>query len=253
MADDRNTRMRDAPQRWMVAQLEPLLTGREVTRRESDCVRWCAANPKIAPVWFAGMVWQILATLPADDPWRQIAVRARDSRGHVVERGHPPEGRMGAWLEDSTMDSEMPGEDLIPRSSLDPSTDHGLRALADGLPERSAQTLGFAFDSFEAAMEILSADRTAMSPDLFGRATFDAGSAALRWAIWRRRAYVGRTDPYPLMIALEWLERAELHAHGEALDFANCQFEIATESIDDTAWEELNELVGGHSLFPRGF
>lgn len=246
-------RLKSTPLRWIIGQLEPLTIGRTMTRLESDCVRWCTANPTIAPAWFAGMVWQILATLPADDPWRQIAVRGRDSEGRIVERGQPPEGRMGAWLHGSLMDSEEPGTDLTPRSSLDVSLDHGLVALNHGISERGAQVLGFGFDSFEAAAEMLKADAVAMAPELFGRSIFDAGSAALRWALWRRRVYVGRTDPYPLMVALEWLERAGRVSRGESIDLGGCEFEISTEKIEDTAWSELSGLVGGHPLFPQGF
>ncbi|WNM27345.1 hypothetical protein RN607_14270 [Demequina capsici] len=232
--------------------VEPLTSATTHMRRENDMVRWVKKNPTVAAAWFSGVLWQIMATLPEDDPWRRISVRARGDHGEVIERLDPPDSMMGAWLDGVAFGIAADGMDVVPRTVSDDTLDVGLVALAENLPRLAAQALGLAPDDFRDVMAVFMASRSFLAPELYGRELFDMGAAALRWAIWRRRIYVGRADRLPLIVAVAWLRRAELVATGQAMSVEECRFEIHMDRAVTGSWGELRALVSDPPLFVPG-
>ena len=238
-----------APARWAVAMFEPLIEARRLLELEDEARVWSRQNPRIAAAWFAGFIWQIMATLPSDDPWRSLNVKwPLASTCEVLRRGaDTPSSHRGATLRGEVFVGPAVGTDIVFPSNADITLDAGLVALRDGIDPASAAVLGLASDSWQAPFQLLSSlegDSEAATP------VFNAACPALRWALWRRRAYIGKSDPYPLLTAFAWLGRAERVASGQAIDSEGCIFEIEAESIDDGAWADMAGMLNGHPFFP---
>lgn len=198
--------------KWLIAQCEPLVPTLDRAVAEQAFVAITEAEPVRTAWWFAGVVTDHILTLPPADPWRHLSARV----GPTLTRGRLPRppGLTGAVGANGVFGSLADGQDLAHASFSDPSTDVGLAGIASGITAGGAAILAFAADGWEASArasqavyaEILSDTRdSSVAAGKF----FGAASDALRWSIWRRRAYMGLGDDWTLASGFAWLWRAQ--------------------------------------------
>lgn len=238
------------PARWAVGLGEPLLTAQRHLELEMSAADWSRSEPRLASAWFAGWLWQIAQTLPLDDPWRRMTVRWPLAGGGEIVKGDPPDGAYGCWLKGQPVKDSRAGGDIVYPSNQDLQLDAGLVALEEGIGPSAACLLGLScLDTWQQGRELLeNLSRTNGVPG--SSPVFDTGAQALRWMVWRRRVYVGRTDPYPLLTAFAWLPRAERLDEDLQVDIEACRYEIETERIDRGAWGDLHSIVVSPPFFP---
>lgn len=173
--------------------------------------------PVWASVWFGGSIGTILATLPGPDPWRRKHPLVTPS---VVQQARTsPTPRFGSYQD---------AIDLAAPISDDLRADVGLSAFADPLGDDSAHVLAAASDSAATAVSVL-ADRSA--PD--GEVVFLTGHDALRWAMARRRQYLGHDDLFPVRAMLQWGWCAARIARGKSFNAEALQQLIEDEMLPD--------------------
>lgn len=225
-----------AAARWMLTLVEPLLSLEDRFDIEQDMGRAVANHPRWGAAWFAGMLYEVAATLPAGDPWLELSVRldyALAGRAHVsdpVEPGSAGEetvpgasGRVpsktgavlpsgnpfGTWesLADMVpgLDTVGPDEDralVAVATPMDP-TAAALLGLAasreDGDPDRVARALGRLHVALRAEDPL--GDGPARWMVLVGQ--------ALRWLVRRRLAYVVSEDTFIPALGYAWCHSAE--------------------------------------------
>src|SRR5699024_7573859 len=130
-----------------------------------------------------GTVVDIVTTLPAPDPWRRVK-----------------EDAFGTWQD---------GVDLTgPPDQPNVAEDIALGALARPLERGAVRVLATAQYGWPAVARILEMEQ---EPVL-------AGTRAVAWATWRRRAYRGAGETWPVVATLKWMRRAERVAAGLPLD-----------------------------------
>jgi hypothetical protein len=196
---------------WLVAQCEPLVPTLDRAVAEAAFVEMTARDLSWARWWFAGVISDHLLTLPPADPWRHLSARvgSRLSRGRLPK---PPEvtGAVGANGPFGTLED---GLDIVHASFADAPTDIGLAALSSGLSPGGGVLLAFAADGWEPAARagqslhvehLAEAGNPAKAAGLW----FGDASGALRWAAWRRRAYLGGDD-WTLASGFNWMWRAD--------------------------------------------
>lgn len=236
---------RQAAATWLVAQCEPLVPTLDRAVAEQAFVAAVARNPESATWWFGGVIADQIRSLPPADPWRHLSARA----GETLTRGRlpkPPEltGAIGA---NGKFGSMQDCTDLAHPSFSDPATDVGLAAVASGISNASAALVAFAADGPEVCAragmavhaELLSETR---DPQAAAAGLFGACADATRWAVWRRRAYVGLGDDWTLASGFAWLWRAEeLAANGDlpAGEWDEAERALADAGIDPGTYEAI--------------
>ena len=204
---------------WLVAQCEPLVPTLDRAVAEEAFVAEATTGPARVTWWFAGVIADHVLTLPPPDPWRHLSARV----GSSLTRGRLPRppattGAVGVRGPFGTVED---GQDLAHPSFAHAPTDVGLAAINSGLSRGGGALLAFAADGWDAtarAAQLLYAEHRAQTGDRSAAAGryFADLSGALRWAIWRRRAYLGQGDDWTLASGFAWLWRAEeFHTHGK--------------------------------------
>jgi hypothetical protein len=197
----------DIAVRWAAGLTEPLI-GTAARLAADDALRGRAlADPGWAVTLFAGVLADVLTTLPPDDPWRHLSARIAglsigtppgSDPGTGAWRRGPAGGwhRFGSWRDAADLTGDVPDADDV---RLDP----GIAALAEPLRPAAAAVLAFAArgrTESGAAVTALGAD---------GATVFEVAAEALRWAVHRRRAYRGPGDLWPVEALTEWAAAAE--------------------------------------------
>lgn len=232
---------RTAAAAWLVAQCEPLVPTLSRAVVDEAFHEETRQNPTRTAWWFAGVVTDLVSTLPPNDPWRNLSARVGVLTRGVVPK---PPTDTGASGPNGPFGTVVDGHDLVHPSFADPSTDIGLAALSSGISATGAAILAFGADGWRSAgvATLAALDEMMQAPgvDDPAAAFAEAGADALRWAAWRRRAYVGPGDEMTLASGFAWLWRAEeLAAHGDlpAEEWAQAQALVDGESIDPGTYE----------------
>lgn len=234
---------RGVPARWVTTLVEPLMPPADRTAHEQAMVEQIRRDPAWAAAYFAGFLHEIVVTLPADDPWRNLPAMVdlemlatgastpdSDDRFYHRVPGQPMAPATGAFRPDGSpfgtiddaADLALPGMG----GGDDPSVDVGLAALADGLSPLSAALLGFAPDTGRYLRDVFDAVYHAMWKAYVRQSEHKRAaeqylatvSAALRWAIHRRRVYTGPGDEYPVVLGYAWISKAERVTMGAPMD-----------------------------------
>jgi hypothetical protein len=197
-------------------------------------------------LWFASILWQIIATLPTSDPWRHMAGNNGVQR-HVVHDIDAPHGCRGAWTAQGRFGSVRDAVDLIRIDHPgDLHRDARLSSYAAVLPAHAAYLIaaaGFSFGHLDAAVRHL---LNAIDPD---HRVEDARTvhlfldAALRWALDRRAAYTGE-DGY--IVHASAIAVARAHRAVFDIEPTDPDFEIHAAwagKIDDDAYEAVRDAT----------
>ena len=187
-------------------------------------------TPLWAAAFLGGMIADAMRTLPEEDPWRHLSARFQVGQASLTrgEVPRPPE-TTGAVIGGKPFGTPDSGDDLVLLAPGDPSTEVSSAALAEGLNPASAAVLAFGADGWKHSAEAL---RASPADD---RDLFDTGADALRWALWRRRAYVGMEDPMTMLSAMQWAWRAEQVNESGELELADSEKALIAQAIADHA------------------
>ena len=191
---------------WAVGLVEPLLDTLTRVALDEAMDRRCRTEPAWAQAWFAGVLADHVLTLPPGDPWRGLSARL----GDLTRGPNPPQADGAVRSDGARFGTVADAADLVwtPGPGLEP-TDMAVAALVPGLDPTAAAVLGFAADGHDAAGRALGL----MAPQRL----FVVGAAAVRWALWRRRAHSRDTDALTMLSAMTWDWRAARLAAGEPL------------------------------------
>lgn len=224
---------------WINSFTDPLVPPRLRAADQAAVSAMTRRCPQYMPVYYAGLMAGIAASLPADDPWRTIA----PVRG--PEWGGPGEAQTGAeFLDGSPFGDYRSGVDMHPRfEDLELSLDPGLYALATPLTPSERLLVAYAVEVANAnfsgelpeqeaafaalldvcteisdrlwfnhatgsllheSMEASTARQTPVEPDYS-----EPFTAALRWLLHRRRSYQNYDDGFFFAWATSWVPRAQ--------------------------------------------
>lgn len=206
--------------RWAASLVEPLITEHRRSIYNQTFREAAELHPGWARLFFAGVVSDIMATLPDNDPWR-------DAR---IQDGVPlVDGRRFGTLRDHT--------DLIPQISPDPTIDVALSAVLDDLDERAASLIVVALQGRDGAVEYLNG--------IDDSELFFVGTEAIRIAVFRRRCLMGPLDSFAVDTCWWWGEQGFRLDVGETFpeqlnDFSEerLEFEMVPEDryVPDRDW-----------------
>ena len=224
---------------WVMGLSEPLLSTRRRTHLDAEMSRFITTNPQWAAYWFAGVCHDLLASLPAPDPWRHLAgaldlgrvvaecgltrweVRSGETEIICTPGPAPAEKRAGsgAWLPDGRdFGTENDSMDLIPSGFGDSTTDVALVGLTEPLTTPAAALAALAGDVEVGALAWSKLFHTLSSAQHSvgfvsrvgaGEVFLELASSVMRRLIHRRRIYTGPEDPFPSVLAFAWLARAD--------------------------------------------
>lgn len=210
--------------RWVVSLFEPLIpleTRAETERHLRTLVR---DEPDYFGTFVAGVLVDLVGSLPGSDPWQRVGFKTGTEFATTGSR-------FGTWRD---------GTDLIPRQHRDLASDMNLAALAVPLSPTSTHLLA-------AATAGMSCCRKTMQ-QLSGEAAeplFDDATAAIRWAIHRRRAYMGHEDPFVTVTAVAWVTRAERIVQGRGWDEARRARMAAAEQVSEATFLSIASKAAG--------
>ncbi|MCU6481287.1 hypothetical protein [Arthrobacter sp. A2-55] len=211
--------------RWVVALSEPLIGAAARAEIDSRMVNLVTTHPHWFAAWASGYLSSLVCSLDSSDPWTQLSI----IDGKVVLPDGSP---FGTWV-DAT--------DLIHADKPDLRSDLGLAALFDPLSDESARMLATASRGWDKTLawcesEILLTAR--FTPEA-GVRFFEIASAAIRWAIFRRRIFAGKDDPYIPVCATQWLDRALKVISGERWDEARAARMLAGSKVQDGTYAKF--------------
>lgn len=194
--------------RWVAALCAPYTTLHQA--------RWAAhATRTLAhddhdrfAAFISGITWQILATLPDDDPWR--VYKPSDGRAFTV-RTHMA--------------------DLMPLSGATISEDPILSCLEGDLDSEHTTILLQAQTSIHETYRML----RALNSDKLAY----AAPIIVRWALVRRWCYVGGNDEYVSETCTAWIRRSAAYVQGGNWQQDAAIFEAALEQIPHGFYEKV--------------
>lgn len=189
---------------WVVTLSTPLIDPETMAGIAQLARQSCGADSVQAATFLAGACADVLFTLPEADPWRHLSARVVSPGSTDMVRAAPapvPEttgaasarGAFGTWRD---------GADLFAPAHQNLLVDPYLAPLATALPPASAAALAFAGASYSEGAQALLLARGS------GSVVFDIGAPALRWAMWRRWAYLGDADDFTYSAVMGWLVRS---------------------------------------------
>lgn len=185
-----------AARRWSLTFIDPLIGPGQLHSINAEWRAQMADHRSWVQVWFAGVISEVAGTLPAKDPWRRSPPRS--------------------WTD--AVDIADPGSDA-------PGLDPVYVALADPLDELSSDLISVAFSGWRPLSQHIATLTDTVGQDR----SFDLCVDALRWCIWRRRAYIPPTPETWVMVTMwAWSFRSPALAGG----FGDFDEEIARAITD---------------------
>lgn len=215
---------------WSLTLIEPLMSLRRRGQLEDQMSRLFVADPAMVTMFLAGVISDQVMTLPDADPWRTL----RPMYGGL-SLGQPPAQEPGATTAAGNPFGTWRDEvDLVPLVYSSPYDDPGLMALAgDDLTAAAAAILGAGGYGWSATASMIDEVREVGDLEVGGQVQSISGGVdsrdgirlhfakesaiqAVRWAVHRRRGYMGFEDQWPAESAFRWAWRASRSATGKA-------------------------------------
>ena len=214
--------------------------------------------------YFAGVLSDLAASLPAEDPWRSmsaIIVTGR-GRGHRLVRHTStddasrfvPQDETGAWLASGQpLSSPVSMTDLLVPSSDDLDADPAFVMYAEGIDPLPAALTAFAFHSPGEVRAVLETVHECLVAEphiwgMTGRMTplaevTRAAQAAMRWLAFRRSGYVGdEQDDCLYVAAYSWIGKAERVSAGAPIAQESMAPGVRVWKIQDGQYSHLTAV-----------
>lgn len=208
--------------KWSITLTEPLLHPSERNRRVDAMELLTQEHPDWARIVFAGAISNIAATLPSDDPWRDVSARL----GDVAVGTRHLESNGSTWPSGNRFGTADDFYDISPVTFGSVGEDPQLAAVELPISDISAALAVISFSGWRTAAKSI---RTAqISQDALYGECYDA----LRWVIMRRRGYgLPPDDDWIWQSCFAWAIRAGSIVNGDGLDEDEITAEIAIERI----------------------
>lgn len=212
--------------RWIVAFCEPLLDTDSRVQIDAHMVELVARKPHWFAAWVSGFLSDIVRSLDAEDPWRNLTV----ADGQTL---HPNQSPFGTWV-DAT--------DIVHVSIEDIRSDLGLAALEKPLGDEAAQILAVASQGWDETLTWCESNmvKAATLNPSEAEAFFKTVSSALRWAIHRRRLFYGLEDPFIQVSGVAWISRADKMTNGEPWDEARAARHLEANKVQPGTYSQFN-------------
>lgn len=218
--------------RWAVTLTEPLISTEQRAASEEAMARFIDRNSDWSCAYLAGLLTDLAATLPPDDPWRHLAGLIDLEQIATGESYGTPEKRL-AWSNDPiafpastgavTPSGRMFGtsqdsEDLITVDVPDASSFTRVAAVNTNLSPLAAAIIAFSTTDASTMQSVLMKVYTALfeakhsahiTTDAAGTSLLKTAGQSLRWLTHRRRAYTFDDDGFVNMLAFAWIGKAD--------------------------------------------
>lgn len=211
--------------RWVVAMHDPLVdtdSRREIDENLKDLI---AAQPHWFAAWMSGHLSDIVRSLDPEDPWRRLRV----VDGVAV---HQNGDRFGTPAD---------SQDLARPAVPDLRSDIGLAALASDLPAESAVLIAVAGAGWDPTLAW--SEQNLVKEPVLNEADatkfFKVATSALRWAMHRRRLYMGPEDPFIPVNGIAWIGRAHKVTAGTAWDESRAARILAESAVQPGTYMQL--------------
>lgn len=211
--------------RWVVAMYDPLIDTASRQEIEENLKEIIASNPHWFSAWLAGHLSDVVRSLDPDDPWRKLRLVG----GRAL---HPDGSPFGSWV-DST--------DLAQPAVPDMRSDLSLAALAVPLEDDAAALIAVASGGWDPTLAwceanlVTAATLDKAAADRF----FKAATSALRWAVHRRRLYMGPEDSFVPINGIAWIGRAHKVTAGAVWDEQRAERVLQDSSVAPGTYLEL--------------
>lgn len=182
--------------RWINARCDSLIPDLQRAESSRQLQELADADGDWFAEWSSGLLSDLIYTLDPADPWRNTEL---DDQGTV----RLPDGSVFGTYHNA-------GDVHAYTTVDDPHEDIGLAALADGLEVEAARLWTAAQEGLEPALRCF--------PRMPPGSAYGLSDSALRWALFRRRAFMGADDTYALVAAGHWAQRADRIIQGKPWD-----------------------------------
>lgn len=209
--------------RWAVTLVETLIPVEMRLEADDALAHAFETDPTYINGWFAGVITSIAASLPAEDPWRNLAVTYIDGTGskrHYYTSLALPLETTGARTRGRIFGSRRDHTGLVAPAFHDPHSDVGLAVVSKEVAAETAALIGVAGHADRATthelIELIQND-----PQWDGqpaRLRLRILTDALRFVMHRRRVYVGANDNFDYAMLIAWITWAEDILRGRAVD-----------------------------------
>lgn len=249
--------------RWVVTLSEPLLTTEDRTRTDAAMADFIIRNPEWACAYFAGLLTDLSATLPPDDPWRHLSavidldqvglgVITDDPDKRLVWTGSAPlPAGTGAVIKTPGLPARMFGTsadtlDLVPVDVPDLTTHLGVAALTTNLSPLGAAFVAIAASDPRTMQVVLSKSYHALflakhsnrTQDSAGASLLKTAGQAVQWLAHRRLQYMaGEDDGYAHTVGFEWISKADRVNTGKPISTEKSMVQVG--KIDANAYKDL--------------
>ena len=211
-----------ALRQWSFTLSRPLLSPGQRARMEADLAKAHRLQPDQVQLFFAGIISDVVLTLPETDPWRKLTGRFADGTAGV----DPPLWNGAANADGSRFGTWRDATDLTPLEAGSVWDDHGLVEIADDLSPQAAAILAAGCYGWRECLAMIRTVRTVGAPRehdgevvaMFGSLEYaeiadlsfvrEACVDAVRWGLFRRQSYLGPIDEWPEQGLFEWAWRA---------------------------------------------
>lgn len=192
--------------RYVVTLCDPLVDLDNRTETENAVTALAGSDPHWLAAWAAGLLSDIVRSLDPEDPWRKLSLSEHGAL-------HPDGSPFGSYV-DAT--------DMVHPNTDDLRSDLGLAALEKRLTPDAASLVAVANQGWSKTLDWIRANLivdTVLPPEE-AKKFFSTIHSALRWAIYRRRLFVGFDDHFVPVSGVEWTNRAYKILNGESWDEA---------------------------------
>lgn len=222
---------RDVVARWVITLTEPLLSAEHRVRSEDEMARFIDRNIDWACAYLSGLLTDLVATLPPDDPWRHLAGMIDLTQVATGHLSNDPSQRLG-WPNEPIDSPAATGAltrsgrafgtpadsaDLlasdVSNSELHPQT----AAVATNLSPLGAAFVAFASADATTFQSVLTkvyhslwlARYGGLTTESPGTSMLKTVGQALRWTVHRRRVYTVDDDGFTNVLGLAWISKAD--------------------------------------------
>lgn len=255
--------------RWAVTLLNSLVATQERVAAEEAMMALVGRNPDWMAAYCAGVLHEVVMSLPRDDPWRNLTAmidldmltfgQTNDEHQRRLFKGPHnavyPE-KTGALLPNGTVFGTIESAFDLRRIGAgdDPLRDIAMAPLYPNLSPLSAVMVAFAGDSGRYLRDMMSHAFNAMWKAYMAQTSSHRASelflhnftAALRWVAWRRQVYLGPYDHFVENTCFQWITKAERVVGGEPIQ---AEITIGDGAIEDSLYATLASVNGQDSGF----
>lgn len=262
--DDLAARRRQVVARWVATTTNGLTSTAARSVAEEAMRQVGDEEPAWMLTYFAGVLSDLAASLPAEDPWRSMSavIVTGRGRGHRLVRHGSTDGPLlaarqdetGAWLASGQpLTSPVSMTDLLVPATDDLDADPAFVMYVEGIDPLPAALAAFAFHSpgeVRAVLETVHESLVA-EPNILGvtgrmsplAEVTRAAQAAIRWLAFRRSAYVGNDhDDCLYVAAYSWIGKAERVSAGAPIAQESMAPAVRVWKIQDGQYSHLTAL-----------